>query len=80
MIDYHTRPDSRPASTVVPFLRSTPETVKLVDDVLRRLPDDLLDTIRTHYITRDYTRRTAHYRRLDRLHHVVQGGLLMVDS
>jgi len=53
--------------------------VKRIDAVLRRLPDDLLDTLKGHYITREHSRRTSHYRRLDRLHYTVQGALLMLD-
>jgi hypothetical protein len=80
LIDYRTRPTSRPAGAIVPLLRTTPDSVRRIDRVLQRLPQDYLDLLKQHYIDRTARRNNMHYRRLDWLHFVIEGGLLMLDS
>ena len=80
LMRFGTRPDPRPAGSIVPMLRRTPDAVARIDKVLRVLPDDLLDVVRSHYVTRECRKTAAYYRRLDQLHFTVQGALFMLDA
>lgn len=82
LMRFGTKPDHRPAGSVVPFLSRTPDAAKRIDRVLRVLPDDLLEILRSHYVTRERGQRrsAAYYRRLDKLHYTVQGAPFMLDA
>jgi hypothetical protein len=79
LMDYNMRVGARPAGAVVPFLPSTPDRVRRIDQVMRVLPPDLLEVARARYITRDRQGLSAagFAKRVDRLHYVVHGALLM---
>lgn len=64
--------------SVVPFLGKAPPHVTDIHKVMEHLPNDRLELIREYYVDRSLSKRASVYRKIDRLHHEIQGGLWML--
>jgi hypothetical protein len=62
----------------VPFIKNAPAHVRAIDQVLRCLPDRQLQLVHQYYIDRTLEKKTSVYKRIDRLHHEIQGALWML--
>lgn len=57
--------------------RTLPRHVLPVDRVVRRLPTEWIHVLETQYFSERRRRGSRHYKAVDRLHHMIAGGLYM---